>query len=386
LLNFNYYNPSRIFFGKDRLGELDNQVPKDAKVLMLYGGGSAKKYGTLDKVKANLGKRTVLEFGGIQPNPRYDTMIKAVKIVREEGINFLLAVGGGSVMDGTKFVALAAEYRGNNAADLLLDESSHSRISKVIPLGTVVTLPATGSEMNSGGVINYEDGKLVFANPLIFPRFSIIDPTLSFTLPKIQIANGVIDTFIHTTDEYLTYPAEGRFQDRAAEGLLMTLIEIGKKTLDNPTDYDARANLMWCSSMALANIISVGVPRDFTSHMLGHELTAMFGIDHAQTLAVIAPSVWTIMKEPKRGKLLQCAERVWDITRGSEDQRIDEAIDKTRKFFESLGVKTHLSDYGVTADKINNLVRALEKHGQTKLGEHGTVTLEISRKIYENAM
>lgn len=386
MFNFNFYNPVYIVFGKDRLEELDNLVPKEARVLVLYGGGSVKKFGTLEKVVGNLGDRKVFEFGGIEPNPQYTTLMKAVEIVKKENIDFLLAVGGGSVMDGTKFIALASEYEGENAADLLLNRDKLKQATKAKLLGTVVTLPATGSEMNSGGVISYEHGKYGFGSNLVYPKFSFLDPTLTYSLPEGQVANGIVDTFIHTTEQYLTYPVDGRFQDRTAEGILQTLIEIGRKTIDNPTDYDARANLVWCSTMALNGLIGCGVPQDWSSHMIGHELTAMFGIDHGKTLAIIAPSVWTVLKEQKRGKLLQFAERVWNITEGSEDSRIDSAIAKTRDFFEGLGVKTHLADYGVTADKVNDLVKALEKHGMTQLSESRKVDLETSRKIIEGAM
>jgi NADP-dependent alcohol dehydrogenase len=250
----------------------------------------------------------------------------------------------------------------------------------------VVTLPATGSEMNSGAVISHQGGKFVVFNPLVFPKFSLLDPTLTYTLPPTQVANGVIDTFIHTVEQYVTLPAEGRFQDRTAEGILRTLIEIGKTTINNPTDYDARANLMWCATNGLNGLIGAGVPQDWTTHMLGHELTAMFGIDHAKTLAILQPAVWTVRKEQKRAKLLQYAERVWDITNGNEDSRIEQAIAKTRDFFEGLGVATRLSSYGVTVDKIEALIAALEQHKMIALGETQEVTLEVSRKILETAM
>jgi NADP-dependent alcohol dehydrogenase len=353
--------------------------------LVLYGGGSVKKFGTLDKVRQALGSREVIEFGGIEPNPRFTTLMQAVAVVLREKIDFLLAVGGGSVMDGTKFIALAANYDGK-AEDLLLKGFKPVPVTSAHPIGTVVTLPATGSEMNSGGVISHQGGKFVIFSPLVFPKFSILDPTLTYTLPPTQVANGIIDTFIHTVEQYVTLPAEGRFQDRTAEGILRTLIEIGQTTLNNPTDYDARANLMWCATSGLNGLIGAGVPQDWTTHMIGHELTAMFGIDHAKTLAILQPAVWTVRKEQKRAKLLQYAERVWDITAGNEDSRIEQAIDRTRNFFESLGVSTRLSVYGVAADKIDDLINALEKHRMTALGEAREVTLEVSRKILETAM
>jgi NADP-dependent alcohol dehydrogenase len=386
VFNFTYYNPVRIVFGKDRLSELNALVPRDARVLVLYGGGSAKKLGVLEKVMSNLGERKIFEFGGIEPNPQYTTLIKALDLVKKEQIDFLLAVGGGSVMDGTKFVALAAAYQGDNPADILTKRDVQKQLKKALPLGTVVTIPATGSEMNSTFVISYNQGKTAVATPLVYPKFSFLDPTLTFTLPAQQVANGVVDIFVHTTEQYLTYPVEGRFQDRTAEGILKTLLEIGRKTIDEPTDYDARANMMWCATIAQNGLLSAGVPQDWTAHMIGHELTAMFGIDHGKTLAVLAPAVWAVLKEQKRAKLLQFAERVWDITEGDEEARIDAAINKTRAFFESLGMKTHLTDLGVGAGSIDALIDALDKHGMKKLSETKSVTLDVSRKILEVAL
>ncbi|MHC9541875.1 MAG: iron-containing alcohol dehydrogenase [Vulcanimicrobiota bacterium] len=386
MLNFDFYNPVHIVFGKDRLGELDALVPKESKVLILYGGGSVKKHGTLQKVIDALGNRKVLEFGGIEPNPQFTTLMKAVELVKKENVGFLLAVGGGSVMDGTKFVALASRYKGDKPQELLFHGFSPVPADEALPLGTVVTLPATGSEMNNGAVVSYEHGKYPVFSPLAFPKFSFVDPTLTFTLPATQVANGIVDTFIHVVEQYVTFPAEGRFQDRTAEGILQTLIEIGRKTIDEPTDYDARANLVWCATMGLNGLIGAGVPQDWTTHMIGHELTAMFGIDHGKTLAILQPAIWTIRKEKKREKLLQYARRVWNITGTDDNGIIDKAIDKTREFFEGLGVKTHLSDYGVKADKIDDIVAELEKKGRTALSETGDLTTGISRKILEKAL
>jgi NADP-dependent alcohol dehydrogenase len=385
MLNFDFYNPTHIVFGKDRLAELDNLVPKESKVLILYGGGSVKKFGTLEKVMEALPGRELVEFGGIEPNPKYTTLMKAVEIVKSEDIDFLLAVGGGSVMDGTKFVSLAANFDGN-PEELLTYGFAPVPVESAHPIGTVVTLPATGSEMNSGGVISHKDGKFPVFSPLAFPKFSILDPTLTYTLPPTQVANGIVDTFIHTVEQYVTYPIGAGFQDRTAEGILQTLIEVGEKTLNDPEDYDARANLVWCATMALNGLIGAGVPQDWTTHMIGHELTAMFGIDHGKTLAILQPSVWTVRKEQKRGKLLQYAERVWGLTEGDEESRIDAAIDKTRLFFESLGISTRLSSYGVTEEQVEDVVKALEAHGMVALSETGDVTPDVSRQILKHAM
>jgi len=385
MYNFNFYNPTKIVFGKDRFNELDSLVPKDAHILILYGGGSVKKFGTLARVLEALPHRQITEFGGIEPNPRYETLMKAVEVVKSEKIDYLLAVGGGSVIDGTKFISLASQYKGD-ALDLLRDRSFGAGVTKALPLAAVLTLAATGSEMNSGGVVTSPIGKLGFGNPLLYPQFSIVDPTLTFTLPKTQVANGVVDTFVHVTEQYLTFPAEGRFQDRTAEGILQTLIEVGKATIDNPTDYDLRANLVWCATMGLNGLIGAGVPQDWATHRIGHELTALYGIDHAKTLAIVLPSLWNVMRQQKREKLLQYATRVWNLTEGTEDERIDLVIEKTRQFFESLGIKTHLSDYGVQAHQIDNIISELEAHGMTALGETQEITLEVSRKILEGAL
>lgn len=388
MYNFNFYNPTRIFFGKDRFENIDKNIPANATVLITYGGGSAKKSGLLEKVKANLGNRKVVEFGGIEPNPRYETLMKAAEVVRYENIDFILAVGGGSVIDGTKFICLASHFKGD-ARDLLkfgFSPITSEVVEKVVPFGTVLTLPATGSEMNSGGVISYDHGKFPVMSELTFSKFSILDPTVTFTLPKIQVANGVIDSFVHTTEQYITFPVDARIQDRMAEGILQTLIEIGQTTIAEPENYDARANLVWSATMALNGLIGTGVPQDWTTHMIGHELTALFGIDHGQTLAIIYPAVLDVRRAQKRAKILQYAERVWNIEKGSDDEKIDLAIEKTRDFFESLGVKTHLSQYGVTADKIPVIVEQLKAHGLIALSETQDLTLEISQKILEKAL
>ena len=386
MLDFTFHNPTKIVFGKDKIKELDNLIPKDARVLILYGGGSIKKFKTLDKVKEALDGRELFEFSGIEPNPKYETLIKAAELVKKENINFLLAVGGGSVMDGTKFVNLAVNYEGEDKSELLNYGFNPVPVSKSIPIGTVVTLPATGSEMNSGAVISYNGGKFSVRSPFSFPKFSILDPTLTFTLPKTQVANGVVDTFIHVLEQYATYPVDARFQDRTAEGILKTLIEIGKDTIDNPTDYDLRANLVWCATMGLNGLIGAGVPQDWTTHKIGHELTALYGIDHAKTLATILPALWEVRKDEKREKLLQYAKRVWHITDGSDDEKIDLAIMKTRNFFESLGISTHLSSYGLKQDDVDAIINSLKKHKMQNLSERGDIGIEISRKIIEKAL
>ncbi|WP_434939516.1 iron-containing alcohol dehydrogenase [Shewanella sp. HL-SH8] len=386
MLNFNYRNPTHVVFGKDRIAELDQLVPANAKVLITYGGGSVVRFGTLDKVKAALGNRTVIEFGGIEANPKYDTLMQAVEVARKENIDFLLAVGGGSVMDGTKFIALAIQFEGDTAS-LLHHGFAPVPVAedKVIPLGVIATLPATGSEMNAFAVVSYKGGKFPVNHPSVYPTFAMLDPELTFSLPKIQVANGVVDAFVHVLEQYATYPVDARVQDRTAEGIMRTLIEIGPITVAEPTNYEARANLMWSATSALNGMIGVGVPFDWTTHMIGHELTAIFNIDHAQTLAVVLPSVWRVLKTQKQAKLLQYAERVWDITEGDEDSRVEQAIVKTEAFFQLVGLKTRLRDHGVEKAQIDTVINALEAHGMTALSESGKVDLAVSRQILDMA-
>jgi len=383
--NFEFYNPTKIVFGPDKVAELANLVPPAARVLILFGGASAQKTGTLDEVKAALGSRSVHEFGGIEPNPTYETLMKAVEQVKREKIDFLLAVGGGSVIDGTKFVAAAACFDGE-PWDILL--KGGSQVQQALPFGTVLTLPATGSEMNAGSVVTRKatHTKLAFMSRHVFPQFSVLDPTKTYTLPTKQIANGIADAFVHTVEQYLTYPVQALPQDRFAEGLLQTLIEIAPKALAEPEDYDTRANLMWTATLALNGLIGAGVPQDWATHMIGHELTALYGIDHARTLAIVLPSLLKVKRETKRAKLLQYAERVWHITSGTDDERIDAAIERTRAFFESLGIKTQLSGYALGQEAVDAVVAQLEAHGMTALGEHKDISLEVSRAILQAAL
>jgi len=384
--NFNLHTPTRILFGQNAIADLRAQVPADARILITYGGGSVKKTGVLDQVYSALEGLSVLEFGGIEPNPSYETLMKAVKIARDEKVTFLLAVGGGSVLDGTKFIAAAAHYPdGVDPWNIL--QTSGSEIKSAIPMGSVLTLPATGSESNKGAVVSRKatGDKQAFHSPHVQPLFAVLDPVYTYTLPPRQVANGVVDAFVHTVEQYVTYPVDGKIQDRFAEGILLTLIEDGPRALKEPENYNVRANVMWAATQALNGLIGAGVPQDWATHMLGHELTAMHGLDHAQTLAVVLPSLWNEKRDAKRGKLLQYAERVWHITEGSEDERIDAAIAATRDFFEGLGVPTRLSGYGLDGSSIPALLAKLEAHGMTKLGEHQDITLDVSRRIYEAA-
>lgn len=382
--NFVLHTPTRILFGQGQIAHLAAEIPADSKVLITFGGGSVKNNGVMDQVYSALQGFDVQEFGGIEPNPSYETLMQAVEVVKREKITFLLAVGGGSVLDGTKFIAAAAFYPQDPWHIL---QTGGAEIEQALPIGSVLTLPATGSESNRSAVITRRatHDKQAFRNSHVFPRFAVLDPVYTYSLPPRQIANGVVDAFVHTIEQYLTYPVDARVQDRFAEGLLLTLIEEGPRALAEPENYDVRANVMWSATMALNGLIGAGVPQDWATHMLGHELTALHGLDHAQTLAIVLPSLMNVKRDTKRVKLLQFAERIWGINEGSEDRRIDGAIAATRSFFEQMGVPTRFSDYQLDGSSIPALLAKLEEKGLTALGERQDITLDVSRRIYQDA-
>jgi NADP-dependent alcohol dehydrogenase len=381
--NFTLSNPTKIVFGEGQIKELTALIPANARVLVTYGGGSIKKNGVYEQVAKALQGKTWFEFGGIEPNPHYETLMKAVELVKKEKIDFLLPVGGGSVIDGTKLIAAAVDFEGE-PWDIM---AKHQPFFSALPIGCVLTLPATGTESNGNSVITRAatQEKLSFGSPLVYPRFAILDPTTTYSLPPRQIANGVVDAFVHIMEQYLTYPVDAKVQDRFAEGLLMTLIEEGPRALKEPTNYQVRANVMWAATMALNGLIGVGVPQDWATHMIGHELTAMHGLDHAQTLAVVLPAIMQHQRNKKHGKLVQYGRRVWGLTHANEDELIDAAIAATRQFFEQMGNPTTLSGYGVGRESIPKLVDMLVKHDLLALGEHGAITPEASREILELA-
>lgn len=366
--NFIFHNPVKILFGEGQIANIASEIPAKARILLTYGGGSIKKNGVYDQVINSLKDYEIYEFSGIEPNPHYETLMKAVELCQLHKIDFILAVGGGSVLDGSKFIAAAAKFNGE-PWDIL---DKQAPVTAAIPLGTVLTLPATGSEMNGGSVVTHVAKKLkrFFISPLVLPQFSVLDPTTTFSLPPRQIGNGVVDAFTHVMEQYLTYPCDAPLQDRMAESILQTLIEEGPKTFKNPTDYNARANVMWCATLALNGLLRCGVPEDWTTHMIGHEITVLHGLDHARTLAIILPAVMQIKAAQKRDKILQYAARVWGVTSGSDDQRIALAIAKTREFFESVGLPTRLSAYKLELKGVDIIPERLNALGMIALGEH----------------
>ena len=386
MYNFEYKNPVKIIFGKGAISKLADEIPRNSRVLLLYGGGSIRRNGVYDQVISALTGFQVFEFGGIEPNPLYETCMKAIELVKQENIDFLLAVGGGSVLDGTKFIAAGALYNGGDPWDFL-SRPAEVRPNAALPVGTVLTLPATGSEMNGTTVLSRASTqeKLAFASPLLFPQFSILDPECVFSLPDRQVANGIVDAFIHAMEQYLTFPVNAPLQDRFAEGIMLTLIEEGPKIMVNRTDYDAAANFMWSATMALNGLIGAGVPQDWSTHKIGHELTAFHGIDHARTLAVVLPGVMHVMRSSKKEKILQYGERIWGITDGSANERIDRAIEKTSRFFASLGLPGRLSDYDISTETIEKIRVRMKQRG-SRMGENRDVDHNVVAEILENRL
>ena len=374
--NFEFFNPTRIIFGKGTIAKLSKRIPRKAKVMLLYGGGSIKENGVYDQVMDALKKHKVIEFGGIEANPDYATLMKAIKQVRKKNVDFLLAVGGGSVIDGTKFVSLAAPHEDIEPWDILARKIAKD-LKKAVPIGTVLTLPATASEFNHNAVISRRETeeKLSFASDEVYPVFSILDPETTYSLPQKQLRNGLVDAYVHVMEQYMTYPVEAIVQDRQAEALLMAIIEMAPAVLEmDPPDYEARANFMWVCSNALNHLIGAGVPQDWATHSIGHELTALYGLAHAESLAVVLPWLLWYKREQKRDKLLQYGYRVMDQKMQKYAERIDRTIEATAAFFQSVGMPTTLSSYGVDPDEAATKVQARWDERGWSLGEHDDIT------------
>lgn len=380
--NFHYINPTQICFGRGEIAALGGLIPTSARLLVLYGGGSIKTNGVYEQLEQALSHHQWHEFGGITANPEFDVLMQAVELVRRERIDYLLAVGGGSVIDGAKFVAAAACFEGQSPWALL----EGARVEAALPLGCVLTLPATGSESNPVAVISRGDAKLSFRHPLLQPGFAILDPSVTFTLPPRQVGNGVVDAFVHVLEQYLTYPVQADVQDRLAEGLLLALLENGPQALSEPDNYEVRANIMWAASLALNGLIGRGVPHDWSTHAIGHQLTALYGLDHAQSLAVVLPSLLRTQARSKQDKLIQLGRRVWQSSREDIALQIEESILRIEGFFRQMGVATRLGDYGLGEPAIAAVCSNLKRFGLIRLGERGDLDPERVARILAQAL
>jgi len=381
--NFVYCNPVKIVFGKGTISSLPDLVSKNSKLMMVYGGGSIKRNGVYEQVKKALKGYKIVEFSGIEPNPAYETCMEAVKIVKEQKIDFLLAVGGGSVLDGTKFIAAAAKFGDGDPWKIL---SEGAEIKSALPLASVITLPATGSEMNSYAVISRKSTveKFSFGSWRVFPVFSIIDPETTYTLPKKQLANGLVDTFVHVLEQYVTFNMNSPLQDRQAESILNTIVEISDDVLNKTNDYESRANFCWCATQALNGLIGCGVPQDWATHSIGHELTALYGIDHGESLAVVLPRVWEYNFELKKEKILQYGKRIFGIPGEDKDKTAMGIINTTEDFFRTLGIKTKLLEYGIDSKNAAEKISTRLKSRNTPLGENDQLFPEDVKKILLN--
>jgi len=377
--NFTFYNPVKVLFGKNQISQLNNLISANSKLLMTYGSGSIKTNGVYKQVIEALPDVQIIEFGGIEANPEFDTLMRAVEICRTEKVDFILAVGGGSIIDGSKFIAAAVDYPSDPWKILT---NPHAQIKSATPFGVVQTLPATGSEMNCGTVISRRSigAKQSFGNPLVYPKFAILDPETTYTLPTRQLQNGIVDPFIHVTEQYLTTDLNTPIQDGLAETILKTLIKVGKDIVNGTQDYDTRASWMWAATNALNGFIGIGVDHDWATHMIGHELTAAYGLDHAQTLAIVAPQLWRHQMVNKAEKLLKFAHNVWGLENSHDEIAIKQGIIKTEEFFASLGIKLKLSDYGITADP-DLIAGNLFKFRSENIGEKRNIDIKAVKEI-----
>ncbi|MCL2561662.1 MAG: iron-containing alcohol dehydrogenase [Rikenellaceae bacterium] len=376
--NFIFQNPTKLVFGKGQIAKLAQLIPADARLMITFGGGSVRKNGVYDQVKKALEGRVYTEFWGIEPNPTVETLSKAITQGKAEGVNFILAVGGGSVLDGTKLIAAGILYEGD-AWDIV----KRSTAERSIPYASVMTLPATGSEMNSGAVISRAETHEKYAFYTRYPEFSVLDPETTFSLPPEQIAAGLADVYVHVMEQYLTTTGQSRVMDRWAEGLLLTVLEIAPLIRKNQHDYDVMADFMLSATLALNDFIRMGVTQDWATHMIGHELTALHGITHGASLAIVLPGTMSVLREQKHGKLLQYASRVFGLNTGGEDERIEEAIKRTEEFFRSLGLATRLSEAGIGEETIEEIVERFNARG-ARLGEAGNVTGDVVREILKS--
>ena len=385
MFNFTLHLPTQILFGEGQIASITQYLPKTARILLAYGGGSIKKNGVFEQVVNALDGYHYIEFSGIEPNPQYETLLKAVALVKQHQLNFILAVGGGSVLDGCKFIASAVGFSGDLWQQIIVQKAE---IKQALPIGAILTLPATGSEMNGTAVISRREtqDKLSFKSAAVKPLFAVLDPTATYSLPPRQTANGVVDAFVHTFEQYMTYPVDAKIQDRFAEGVFLTLIEDGPKVLANPSNYHARANIMWAATMGLNGILGVGVPQDWSSHAIGHELTAIYGLDHAQTLAIIVPVLMEHQKADKREKLIQYAKRVWNYQGNNNNEAVRLAIDNTRAFFEQMGVKTRFADYGIDDGQFPLVLKKLAEHKPPLLGERNNIDSRVVEAILRAAL
>lgn len=375
--NFIYHNPTELVFGKGQIARLGKLIPAGKRILVTFGGGSVRRNGVYDQVVRALEGHTFTEFWGIEANPSVETLRRAIAQGKAEGVDFLLAVGGGSVIDGTKLIAAGLLYEGDP-----WEIVRKGQAGATVPLATVLTMAATGSEMNNGAVISRYETKEKFAFYGDYPLFSILDPETLYSLPQRQIACGLADTFVHVLEQYMTTTEQSRLMDRWAEGILHTVVEVAPQVLADQHNYAAMSEYMLSATLALNDMIRMGVTQDWATHMIGHELTALHGLTHGATLAIVIGGTLRVLRDQKHAKLLQYGERIWGITDGTEKERIDDAIARTEAFFRSLGLSTRLSEEGIGEESIAEVERRFNTLGAT-YGEAQNVDGAMARRILE---
>ena len=378
MLNFEFQNPTKLIFGKGSIAKIERQFSRPTKIMLTFGGGSVKLNGVYDQVINALKGHEIVEFWGIEPNPKVETLRKAVELGKQENVEFIIAVGGGSTLDGTKLIACAICHD-CDAWDLVLDPT---KVQRAIPFASVMTMPATGSEMNNGAVISNLATKEKYGFYSYYPQWSILDPEVTYSIPPYQVACGIADTFVHVMEQYLTAPNINPLMDRWAEGILLNLIEIAPQIQENPQDYDLMSQYMFSATMGLNRFISMGVPQDWATHNIGHELTALHGVTHGESLAIVLPGTMTVLSEQKHDKILQYGERVWGITEGTDGIRIAEAIGRTEQFFSQLGLATRLSQLNIGEETIAEIERRFNER-KVQLGECKNVNGAVARAILE---
>lgn len=376
-MTYTYFNPTVIEFGEGKIKSITKYIDKNLKVLVVYGGGSIKKNGVFEQVSKALEGYTWFEFGGVEPNPSVETLNKAVTLIKEKNIDFVLAVGGGSVIDGSKYLVASAVYNGDG-----WDFLEGKTIEKALPLGAILTIPATGSESNGTAVISKKstNEKRYFGSSLTYPKFAVLDPTIMSSLDDRQLANGLVDAFVHVCEQYLTYPNNSLLHDGYAQTILKGLHKLSQDWQNRKT-ITWQENLMLLANQALNGFIGSGVPQDWATHMIGHEITAFYGLDHARSLAVVQPHLLRVMIQDKKQKLTQMGNIVFDLP-----ENIELIIETIEYMYQSIGVSTKLKDYNVDDKVIENITGALKKHGMSEIGEKGNLTLDKVALILENSL
>lgn len=378
--NFTFHNPTKIVFGKGAIERLPKLLPEQATILLAYGGGSIQRNGIYDTVVSLLKGYKVVPFGGIEANPDVATLKEAIALGKREGVTFVLAVGGGSVIDGSKLIA-AGILSPKDPWQIVLEH----KVDKALPLASVLTVPATGSEMNAGAVISNRATQEKFSFQGYHPVFSILDPTYAYTLSYHQIACGIADSFVHVCEQYLTYPGQSALMDRMAEGVLLNIIDIAKDQQKlKERDYATYCEYMLSATFALNGFVGMGVEQDWLTHMIGHEITALTDTTHGASLAMLYPAVLRVLIQEKGAKIAQMGRRIWRLENHNEETLIRQTIECIAEFFRSLGLAASLAEAHIQPEIAQEITQRIERRGIV-FGEKGLGTPQVVQSILKEA-